>query len=129
MNIIKDSVFGEMTYRHTWKKTEVILGNILLNVIVKDSDRKGISDAQRKSYLEFKKSPETYIGKADEVLSKYISKTYPSVDTIKVKPISVLFRQNGVWGFLYPSHSGEDDGLSVRFENGQVIADTDDTLF
>lgn len=129
MNIINDSAFGEMTYRHTWKKTEIIGENIKLTIIVKDSDGQGISDAQRKAYMKFKKSPEVFFAKASEALAKYIAQIYPNIQTYTMNPQKVLFKQDGVWGFLYPSPIGEDDGLSVRFENGHVIADMDDALF
>ena len=128
MRITNDSIFGPMTFVHSWKTTRKIDGIGEITIIAQAFSGEEISDAQRASFQRFMSSPSGFLNQASAALSKYIAKIQQDATVGILTPESVLFRQDGVWGFLYSSPSGEDDGLSVRFEGSQVIADTDDAL-
>lgn len=129
MNTISDAVFGEMNYRHSWKGTCNVPAFGSITVTAQAYPGESISDAQRLAFQTFMGNPNKFISDAETALITYASKIYPGVAISGVRPESILFRQNGIWGFIYQSPVGEDDGLSVRFENGRAIADTDDALF
>ncbi len=128
MQITNDSVFGPMTFVHSWKTTRKIDGIGEIAIIAQAFPGEEISNVQRVSFQTFMSSPTGFLDQASAALSKYIAKIQQNAPVGILTPESVLFRQDGVWGFLYPSPVGEDDGLSVRFEGNQVIADTDDAL-
>ena len=129
MKTIIDPVFGEMKYDHSWEGIHSVPGIGQLRIIAKAYSDEVISEAQRASYKSFLLNPTEFLASANLALSAYAMRIYPETDVSKLHPEGILFCQNGVWGFLYPSPTGEDDGLSVRFENGRAIADTDDALF
>lgn len=129
MKTINDPIFGTMTFTHSWKTKSNIDGIGEISLVAQAYPGESISDLQRSACRVFLSKPLVFLEQASAALAEYIAKVYPAASDKVLKPASVLFRQNGVWGFLYPSPVGEDDGLSVRFENGQVIADTDDALF
>jgi len=129
MKTINDPIFGTMTFIHSWKTKSNIDGIGEISLVAQAYPGETISDLQRSACRVFLSKPLVFLEQASSALAEYIAKVYPAASDKVLKPASVLFRQNGVWGFLYPSPVDEDDGLSVRFENGQVIADTDDALF
>ena len=129
MRTINDPIFGTMTFTHSWKTKSNIDGIGEISLVAQAYPGENISDLQRSACQAFLSKPLAFLEQASAAPSEYIAKAYPAASGRVLKPESILFRQNGVWGFLYPSPVGEDDGLSVRFEDGRIIADTDDALF
>jgi hypothetical protein len=126
---VTDPVFGELKYKHSWKGACTIPGLGQIEVTAQAYPGEEVSDAQRDAFQQFRADSVGFLSSANEVLLAYASRVYPGTDVSQIRPEGILFRQNGVWGFVYPSPIGEDDGISVRFENGQVIADSEDALF
>lgn len=129
MQTINDPVFGTMTFTHSWKTKSKIDGIGEISLVAQAYPGDPISDLQRSACQTFLAKPVAFLGQASAALSEYIAKVYPAASDRVLTPEKAFFRQDGVWGFLYPSPVSEDDGLSVRFEDGCIIADTDDALF
>ncbi len=129
MKSIVDPVFGEMRYDHSWEGIHHVPGVGNLRIIAKAYSDEGISETQRESYKSFLLNPTEYLDSASLSLSRYLASADFGVKPESLRLESALFRQDGVWGFLYSFADGGFDGFSVRFENGRAIADADDALF
>ena len=128
MKTATDPVFGEIAYSHSWKGIFDVSGFGKLVFLIQAYPDEAISEMQRDSFRKFMSNPVKFLSDANAALSIYVKKAYPEVRLTNIRPEFAIFQQNGVWGFVYPNPNGEDDGLSVRFEDNQVIADTDDAL-
>ena len=128
MKTTTDPVFGLMNYSHSWKGTCDVPNYGRLDIIVQSYPDEAVSDLQRESFRHFMSAPASFMSAASAALSEFVRKTYPGKSQTNTHPDCIIFQQNGIWGFIYPAPNGEDDGLSVRFEDNRVIADTDDAL-
>ena len=128
MQTITDPVFVEMNYSHSWKGVCTVPGYGNLPVIVQAYPNETVSDKQRESFCLFMGDSASYLSSAKMALSEYMGSLFPRLNPTNIRPECIIFQQNGTWGFLYPAPNGEDDGFSVRFQDNQIIADTDDAL-
>lgn len=123
-----DPVFGELNYSHSWKGVCHVPDFGSIPIIVQAYPGEGVSENQRESFRKFMEDSGHFMADATGALAAYLKKTYPDANPTDFRPEYIIFQQSGVWGFAYPAPNDEDDGLSVRFENNQIIADTEDSL-
>ena len=129
MKTVVDPIFGEMKYDHSWEGIHSVPGVGQLRIVAQAYGDEGISDAQRGAYSSFLLNPTGFLVSASQSLGLYLAENDTGVNPENLRVESVLFRQDGIWGFLYSVPGAGSDGFSVRFENGKVIADSDDSLF
>lgn len=131
-NICNDSVFGEMTYRHSWnKKGNISMFGKTWDIIisVKAYSGKPITECEQEAYKDFLKNETDIVNVMTEQLKKYIndnlldlSEYWPgarSVDQVEelaqmVTPKTLLFKQDGTTIMLFDCVWDIDNGLAIQ---------------
>lgn len=131
METVKDIVFGEMKYDHSWYKRENIsLWGIEteLKIVAFAYSEQGINDQQRSNYKYFKDNLDDISLKSYEAVKQYIEKyrneinmslpeSSKSYDIKKlVVPRIILFKKDGVCGILCDCIWDEENGLAIQFK-------------
>lgn len=121
-NFINDDVFHEMQYKHSWFKNECIewWGNNTLEVRITAEayTGEGITDKQRKSYIEYQKNIEIIIVSSKEKIAKYISDIY-EFDYVwneivkKITPTEIVFQQDGSWGIIFETEFDPENAITL----------------
>lgn len=126
---VKDSVFGEMEYKHRWIKKENI--NLLdkelsLNIIASAYTGDQICDAQREAYTAFKGKLDKVSRRMPGMIEEYveihkaeIAEHFPEIgepaDAIKyVKPVSVMFARDGKTVIMCNVAWDEENGIGIE---------------
>lgn len=126
---VKDSVFGEMEYKHRWIKKENI--NLLdkefsLSIIASAYTGDQICDAQREAYTAFKGKLDKVSRRMPGMIEEYveihkaeIAEHFPEIcepaDAIKyVKPVSVMFARDGKTVIMCNVAWDEENGIGIE---------------
>ena len=128
----KDSVFGEMKYRHRWYKEQPITAfgkNWVIKVVAKAYSGKAITAEQQKAYKAFCAKEKEAFGLAGEQLKSYVNDNLQKlsaywngareVDDIRelaqmVTPQSLLFKQDGTTILLLDCEWDVEHGVAVE---------------
>lgn len=127
--IVKDTVFGEMEYKHRWIKQEVIslLGkDRKLNIIALAYSGDQICDEQRTAYTKFKEKIdkinrripdmiEEYVENHIEDIAEHFTEIESSQDVIAyVIPKSVMFARDGKTVIMCDVKWDEENGIGIE---------------
>jgi hypothetical protein len=136
MKKIQDEVFGEVVFSNfSWKKNidvKIWGEQVSLEVNVNDLDENGISDIQRKKYVQVKDVISEYI---DDNLEKFIEHCKNSFDlpnmvssdiSSNMKPQRVVFQRDGSWGILFDTEYDIEHGIALFFTDNDVRVDIQD---
>ena len=77
--VVRDVVFGEMKYDHSWEKTEEISAfgrTYNVKVVAEAYTKDVILDVQRKSYETYKHNIHNYLISVPDALLKYYIENY-----------------------------------------------------
>jgi hypothetical protein len=131
-----DCIFGEMTYRHAWIKTQHIMWgdkNVSVKIKAKAKPGENIIDVQRQKYDFFNKNMSSIIHECQGGLLKFCQKNYDQELTEKniffaVIPLSILFKRDGCWGILFKCKWEDEINLVVKFDDSGIEVGVDDIL-
>lgn len=141
--MIKDSVFGEMEYKHRWIKKEKISlldKEITLNIIASAYTGEQICDEQRDAYKAFKgkldkvsrRMPgmvEEYVEiHKDEIMEHFPEIGNPSEAIKYVKPVSVVFARDGKTVIMCNAEWDEENGIGIEVAPEYKVGLQDDFL-
>ena len=127
--MIKDSVFGEMEYKHRWIKKEKISlmdNDYNLNIIASAYTGDQICDEQRDAYIAFKgnldivsrKIPgmiEEYVEAHKDEITEHFQEIENPGDAIKlVRPVSILFARDGKTVIMCNVDWDEENGIGIE---------------
>ena len=128
--VIKDKVFGEMTYKHRWLKSEkeeiVLFGEIWkINVVASAYTGEQICEEQRISYKYFKKNRSQLLKRIPKLLQEYVKKHVPAVTeqsfNTMIRPKTILFDRNGMIVILCDAAWDEENGIGIELKPKQFI--------
>ncbi len=130
---MKDQVFGEMEYIHSWKKKEnfVFLGKAyIVNIIAQAYKGDIILKSQQSNYLKFKKYLEQNKTKIKEKLNQFGKTTY-NVENLLDKsliPTAIIFERDDSWGVLFDTYYDTEHGVALFVVDDKLNIDTQDTF-
>lgn len=131
METINDTIFGEMAYKHGWYKMQRIKFwgvETELKLVASAYTGQEINDVQRQNYILFMNNLAEISEKTYDAVKKYLEKyhddvtenlteSYISLDVSKlVKPITVLFKNDGIYGMLCDCLWDEEHGLAIQIK-------------
>ncbi len=133
LKTINDSVFGEITYKHSWfKEDEVIFFGKLQKVKIKIKAFKDeeILQSQRDNYKIFKWFIQQNLSEIYKNLQEYCEKFYKTNENIEqiLELMSIYFARDGSWGMLFESKYDVENGLAIFFNNDSMIVNSQDML-
>ncbi len=126
---VKDSVFGEMEYKHRWIKKENITlldKEYSLNIIASAYTGDQICDAQRDAYTAFTGKLDKISRRMPGMIEEYveihkaeIDEHFPEIgepaEAIKfVKPVSVVFARDGKTVIMCNVAWDEENGIGIE---------------
>ncbi|SDV99331.1 hypothetical protein SAMN04487759_10176 [Kandleria vitulina] len=126
---VKDSVFGEMEYKHRWIKKEnitLIDKEYTLNIIASAYTGDKICDEQRKAYTAFKGKLDKISRRMPGMIEEYVEdhkneivEHFPEIgnpaEAIKyVTPISVVFTRDGKTIIMCNVAWDEENGIGIE---------------
>jgi len=132
---IIDPVFGEMTYQHSWVRSEGIdwWGTYTVEITAHAYTGQLIAEEQKVAYLDYKNTAEKFIADSVPLLVKFINDSYDLASSISnadllalLKPTAVLFQRDGSWGVLFESDLEPENGIAIFKENGVIKVGTQD---
>lgn len=132
---ISDSVFGEMSYKHSWTRIEAIEWWGVCNVQITAHAFTGqeIDERQRAAYLDYQKNIMSLLAGALPQLIEFVNRSCSSDSAISqqdlynsLHPKTVLFQRDGSWGILFDSDWDAENGIGVFKVNSIVKVGTQD---
>lgn len=127
---INDPVFGTMEYDFQWIKHETIIfcgREYSVSVVAqsRNDTEKEISQIQQEAYSFFKTHLELLESSIIDCLEKYCKEILeidncPSSDLILDynTPTTIFFAVDGSWGILFESDFDSEDGIAIKYING-----------
>lgn len=128
----KDSVFGEMKYRHRWYKEQSVTAfgkSWKIKVVAKAYSGKGITEEQQKAYKAFCEKEKEALTLAGEQLKSYVNDNLQELSAYWeearkvgdiselaqiVTPRSLLFKQDGTSILLLDCAWDTEHGVAVE---------------
>ena len=117
-NKIKDKIFGEMEYKHSWtKKEDFLFLDRTYNVNITAQAYKGdnILESQQDNYTNYKKYLVEHEKEIKEKLMEYCKSTY-NVDISLEEcliPKTIIFERDGSWGILFDTKYDAENGVAL----------------
>lgn len=137
---VTDPVFGEMTFRHTWKGKTTLPWNgntgreeIPVTLYADAYTGQKILPVQQECYSAFLRDRDRILDQMRDCLWKYCQRSYDSALTRpdflqKVTPKSLLFNRDGTWGILFECPWDPEMDLAVKVSKGSFEAGPDELL-
>ena len=132
---VTDSVFGEMTYKHSWSRMQMVdwWGTCNVKITAHAYTGQEIIEKQRNAYLDYQKNIKRLLVDATSRLIEYNNSSYNLNSPISqnellvvLHPKTVLFHRDGSWGVLFDSDWDTENGIGIFKENGVVKVGTQD---
>lgn len=132
---VTDSVFGEMTYKHSWSRMQMVdwWGPCNVQITAHAYTGQEIVEQQRKAYLDYQKNIKCLLADFTPQLIEYINSSYDLNSPISqndllvsLHPKTVLFQRDGSWGVLFDCDWDPENGMGIFKENGVVKVGTQD---
>lgn len=129
--IVKDKVFGEMEYKHSWRKKDsfIFLGKpYMVNVIAQAYRGDNILESQQFNYSNFKNYLEEHKEFIKKKLAEYC-KVALNVDIALsecMEPKTIIFERDGSWGILFDTDYDIENGVALFFINDEIKVDRQD---
>ena len=123
--VIRDIVFGEVTYKHRWLKSEkekiVLFGQPWkINVVASAYTGEQICENQRNSYKYFKKNRSQLLKKIPSLLQDYLKRHVPAVTEESshtlIRPKTLLFDRSGMIVILCDATWDEENGIGIQLK-------------
>ena len=130
---IKDKVFGNMEYKHSWTKKDsfIFLGKVYsINVTAQAYSNDEILESQQINYTNFRNYLDEHKEEIEEKLVEYC-KTICDGNIILVeclKPKTVIFERDGSWGILFDTDCDIENGVALFVINNQIQVDREDSF-
>lgn len=128
---IKDKVFGEMEYKHSWIKKDsfIFLGKpYMVNVIAQAYRDDNILASQQSNYSNFR----NYLEEHQEFIEKKLAKYCKEVLNIDIalseciEPKTIIFERDDSWGILFDTDYDIENGVALFFINDEIKVDRQD---
>lgn len=138
-----DAIFGEMTYKHRWIKSEqeTLFGKeYTLQIVAKAYSGKSITDEQRETYKKYLAEKEQFKGLLSNELMCYINdniqelaeywvgaRKINAVEDLSavVEPKTLLIKQDGTMLFLLECAWDIENGVAVKIYPEVAIGSQD----
>jgi hypothetical protein len=131
INKIKDKVFGEMEYKHSWTKQDsfIFLGKpFMVNVVAQAYKDDDILEFQQKNYMNFRNYLEEHKDDIQKILEDYCKTTYNI--TIKLsqclEPKTIIFERDDSWGILFDTKYDIENGIALFVIDNEIKVGTQD---
>ena len=130
----KDPIFGEMTYKHIWQKTETInMFGKKFDVTISASaySEKPITKEQQDSYKNFKENELKILNKLELKITEYINSNKEDISVNSqdlselLTPQILLFNQDGETIFLFDCVWDIEHGIGVNITSDYEIGSQD----
>ena len=138
MNLeVNDKVFGNMIYKHSWIKQEIInwWGGKEFKIKIKAHAYKGqdILECQRNAYKKYLNETNKVISKAIPLLIQYLQSIKEnSITEVELYqhliPTEVIFMRDSEWGILFDTDWDEENGIAIYTENHEVKVGPEDSF-
>ncbi len=123
---IKDKVFGEMEYKHSWVKKDSFLfldKAYVVDIVAQAYKNDKILESQRENYLNYKRYIEEHKDEIMKKLIQYCETTY-NVDNVPLEkcliPKTIIFERDGSWGILFDTDYDIENGVALFVINNQI---------
>jgi hypothetical protein len=140
---IKDKTLGSLYYDKAWKKSikvEINEDRYPITLIIESYDGNVITDIQRAAYKDYKKQQDVFLKAFPRVALEYYKKHYQVIAKRNkipkeinynhinqerimqlVKPKSLLFKDNGEFGFICTCTWDLKNGLYIKLSGSKLI--------
>ncbi len=134
--IMMDDVFGEMTYKYNWVKTDDIElweKKYSIRVIAKAYENQDINEHQRKGYNYLKNNideiSKSGLDKLIEFYKNQISKDKSNNEIIElVEPKTIIFTQKDKFGILCSCSWDKEHGIAIIINENKIYIGSQDEL-
>jgi hypothetical protein len=125
---VSDEVFGKMTYKHSWSRSQSINwwggDNLTVQVTAHAYTGDSILDVQRSSYKEFQVGIEEIIKSCETLLVDYVRSNSDleckGQDLFRVlTPRNIIFQRDGGWGVLFDAEFDIENGVALYKDVGK----------
>jgi len=128
---VKDKVFGEMQYKHSWIKKDsfIFLDKAYsINVIAQAYRNDDILESQQINYTNFRNYLDEYKEEIEKKLMEYCKTICDATITLEecIKPKTVIFERDGSWGILFDTDCDVENGIALFVINNQIQVDRED---
>lgn len=134
---VNDKEFGEMQYKHSWKKKASVSWwagrEISLDIIAQAYSGQEISEPQRGALKFYKEKIGVLIDSGKKSLVEYIRKSRNIDYSIKdleeiLNPTAVVFNRDGTLGILFDADFDAENGVALfnKEINGDLFAGEQD---
>ena len=150
MKTINDEVFGEMSYDYAWEqsKKDIIFSKLSdYKVVAQAYPGDSITDAQRKSYKEYKQKEESFWKQIPDQLLLYYLENYETISelvniperldknhinrdsiTKLVRLNTLYFDREGRYGWLCDCAWDKEHGICIILSDDSITIDVQDAL-
>ena len=131
INKIKDKVFGEMEYKHSWTKQDsfIFLGKpFMVNVVAQAYKGDDILESQQQNYINFRNYLEEHKDNVQKILEDYCKATYSAnIELNKyLEPKTIIFERDGSWGILFDTDYDIENGIALFIIDNKIKVGTQD---
>ena len=130
---VKDKIFGEMEYKHSWTKEESVIffgKSYIINVTAQAYSTDTILESQQKNYANFRSYLEEHKNEIEEKLMEYCKTICDVTVTLDecMNPKTVIFERDGSWGILFDTDYDVENGIALFVINNQIKVDREDSF-
>ncbi len=122
---MKDQVFGEMTYKHSWTKKDSFLfldKPYAVNITAQAYKGDDILASQQSNYTNYKAYIENNKNEIETKLIEYCQAIYKTDENPieHLKPTTILFERDNSWGILFETKHDAEHGLGMFIIDGNI---------
>lgn len=131
MEKIKDIVFGEMIYKHSWTKKDsfIFLGKTYtVNITVQAYKGDKILESQQENFKKFKDFLSEHSNNIEQKLKEYLKNMLKVEGSLAdlLEPKSIIFERDNSWGILFETEYDVENGIALFIKNNAIKVGTQD---
>lgn len=131
MEKIKDIVFGEMIYKHSWTKKDsfIFLGKTYtVNITAQAYKGDKILESQQENFKKFKDFLNEHSHNIEQKLKEYLKNMLKVEGSLTdlLEPKTIIFERDNSWGILFDTEYDVENGIALFIKNDEIKVGTQD---
>lgn len=131
MEKIKDIVFGEMIYKHSWTKKDsfIFLGKTYtVNITAQAYKGDKILESQQENFKKFKDFLNEHSNNIEQKLKEYLKNMLKVEGSLTdlLEPKTIIFERDNSWGILFDTEYDVENGIALFIKNNAIKVGTQD---
>lgn len=131
MKKVKDNIFGDMEYKHSWTKKDSFIfldKAYIVNITAQAYKGDEILESQQNNYDKYKEILEVHKSEIEKKLTDFCENIYNASGAIHeyLTPDTIIFERDGSWGILFETNYDVENGVAVFFTGDKIDVGTQD---